>query len=461
MARKRKNYNEKAPYLVKKARTTKDRPICPICKKCLNKDFCNNRKNLKLMNKCSDCHNCSDKAHCDKFYITEQYSVTINVGVDEETGDVIRKKFTGSTYNEAIYKSEQFKKDNPGGLKSKPNKEKINPMTIEAITLEFMEKKNNSGLNNDNTYRTYSEILNRLKRNSGAWFDKPINQIKRDEVEDFLNYEREKGYAQNTLKKDYQMLKQAFGIAFERKFITEDFFVGYYGIKMPKSLVKEEKVTSFSYEDFKKLLEYLYSPDFKYSHRDEYLIAIHCGLRIGEVLGLTKKDVDFEKGILHIKRTATNDKEGHAILGIRTKTPSGERDIVLNELTEPVLIHAIEHMKPNENDLLFPNPNGNVYTDSALNSCLKRICAKIGIIDNAHNHKLRHSYSTNIYSAGTDYKVMEQTLGHSDIRMTLDRYTDLPLEIQKKELQKYVDRVKMELGDSINKYTKEEKSINP
>lgn len=50
------------------------------------------------------------------------------------------------------------------------------------------------------------------------------------------------------------MLKQAFGIAFERKFITEDFFVGYYGIKMPKSIVKEEKVTSFSYEDFKNCL---------------------------------------------------------------------------------------------------------------------------------------------------------------------------------------------------------------
>ena len=118
-------------------------------------------------------------------------------------------------------------------------------------------------------------------------------------------------------------------------------------------------------------------------------------------------------------------------------------------------------MKPNENNLLFCNEYGNAYTDSALNSCLKRICKFVGIVDNAHNHKLRHSYSTNSYSAGIDYKVMEETMGHSDIRMTIDTYTDLPLETQQKELQKYVDSVKMLLGDSINKYLKEENSLNP
>ena len=172
-------------------------------------------------------------------------------------------------------------------LVKKPNKVKNNPMTIEAITLEFMDRKNNNGTNCDNTYRTYYEVLRRIKRNSGVWFNKTIDKIARKEVEDFLNLEREKGYAQNTLKKDYQMLKQPFGIALERKLITEDFFAGYYGIKMPKSIVKEEKVTSFIFDDLKRLLEYLYSPNFKYSHRDEFLIAIHSGLRIGEVLELT------------------------------------------------------------------------------------------------------------------------------------------------------------------------------
>lgn len=52
-------------------------------------------------------------------------------------------------------------------------------------------------------------------------------------------------------------------------------------------------------------------------------------------------------------------------------------------------------------------------------------------------------------------------MGHSDIRMTIDTYTDLPLETQQKELQKYVDSVKMLMGDSINKYLKEENSLNP
>lgn len=457
MTKKRKNYNDKAPYLVKKARNSNDRPMCSICKKCLNKDFCNHRRDLKLMNKCTDCHNCSDNEHCDKFYISEQYSITINVGVDEETGEPIRKKFTGASLNEAIYKSEQFKKDNPGGLRSKPNKSKLSPLTIEGITLEFMNSKNNSGVNCDNTFRTYSEVLKRIRNNSEDLIDKRIDKITRKEVEDFLNHQREKGYAQNTLKKDYQMLKQAFGIAKERKYISENFFEGYYKIQMPQSIVPEQKVTAFKLEDFKKLLEYLYSPDFKYAHRDEYLISFHCGLRIGEVLGLKKQDVDLENGLLHVKRTITGDKEGHTILGIRTKTPKATRDILLTELTIPVFEHAIKNMKPNPNDLLFSNDDGNVFTDSTLNDCLKRICKHVGIEDNAHNHKMRHTYSTNSYSSGIDYKVLEETMGHSDIKMTMDTYTDLPIEVQRKELQKYVDSVKMLLGDSINRYTKEEK----
>ena len=45
-------------------------------------------------------------------------------------------------------------------------------------------------------------------------------------------------------------------------------------VKIPRNIsYLEEKVKAFKIEDFKALLEYLYSPEFKYSHRDEYLIG--------------------------------------------------------------------------------------------------------------------------------------------------------------------------------------------
>ena len=40
-------------------------------------------------------------------------------------------------------------------------------------------------------------------------------------------------------------LCKGFHIAKERKYITEDFFDGYYGIQMPQSIVPEEKVKTF------------------------------------------------------------------------------------------------------------------------------------------------------------------------------------------------------------------------
>lgn len=55
-----------------------------------------------------------------------------------------------------------------------------------------MKKKNSNGINIDSTYRTYTQILNRIKSNAGSWLDKPIKKIARNEVEDFFIYEREK-----------------------------------------------------------------------------------------------------------------------------------------------------------------------------------------------------------------------------------------------------------------------------
>lgn len=52
-------------------------------------------------------------------------------------------------------------------------------------------------------------------------------------------------------------------------------------------------------------------------------------------------------------------------------------------------------------------------------------------------------------------------MGHSDIRIAMDTYTDVQKNFQKEQLQKYVDKIKMELGDELNQfYSKDKELIN-
>lgn len=45
--------------------------------------------------------------------------------------------------------------------------------------------------------------------------------------------------------------------------------------------------------------------------------------------------------------------------------------------------------------------------------------------------------------------VLKETMGHADIKETIDIYANTQVQFQEDELQKYVDKIKMELGDSV------------
>ncbi len=58
---------------------------------------------------------------------------------------------------------------------------------------------------------------------------------------------------------------------------------------------------------------------------------MYMGLRIGEVLALSKESIDLENKVLCVRRTLTNDKEFAIILGNKTKTYSGNRTLPIPE----------------------------------------------------------------------------------------------------------------------------------
>ena len=424
-----KNKEYKAgTYIKKKLRKKKTGIMCPICSNCIDKKYCKNRRDTKLMLKCPECKECSDSEHCDTFYISEEHKILIPIGRDKDTGKIIRKSFSGKTEAEAIYKSVQFQKEVEAGNIEPAIRKKVH--SVISIFQEYLDNKLKNGIISPCTYHTNTYTLNRIK--DEEWANKSIDTVTKKEIEDFLLNERANGLSNTIIKTDFGLIRTAFDIALDKEYITskQHYFLGRYGLMRPTSLKKDKKVKAFQINEQVQLINYLKNHDIK--HKNLFLLCLNTGTRIGELLSLQVQDVHLEENYFEIKRTTTLDKDGHVIIGETTKTTSGERIIMLNEITKPILENAIKNRNPSENDLIFCKPDGTVYGNTGINSAFKRLCKNAGIENDVSTHMLRHTFITRSKEAGVDVEATKSTVGHQDIHLTLDIYN----EDQKSYLEK-------------------------
>ncbi len=158
-----------------------------------------------------------------------------------------------------------------------------------------------------------------------------------------------------------------------------------------------------------------------------YVLAIHCGLRQGELLGLKWEDVDLERGILQVRRTLSN--------GVFTtpKTAKSRRSV---KLTESALDALRKHLKRQlkeidragslwqENGLIFATEAGTPLNRHNLGSrSFKPLLERAGLHRSTRFHDLRHTCATLLLSKGIHPKIVQELLGHSSVGITLDTYS--------------------------------------
>ena len=109
-------------------------------------------------------------------------------------------------------------------------------------------------------------------------------------------------------------------------------------------------------------------------------------------------------------------------------------------------------MKSNPEGLIFfdhskknrkgsPYKNGGLVETSQVNCFFKRICKKAGIDANFGQHSLRHTFATRCIEAGIQPVVLQRWLGHTDIHMTLDTYTDVFAKLHAESTDKFDDLI--------------------
>jgi integrase len=90
-------------------------------------------------------------------------------------------------------------------------------------------------------------------------------------------------------------------------------------------------------------------------------------------------------------------------------------------------------------DLVFPAADGKPLNPNSLFFRLRRLiaCADLPRI---RFHDLRHTFATLMLANGEHPKIVQEALGHSDIGMTLNRYSHVTMNMQK-EAASRLDRL--------------------
>jgi len=129
-------------------------------------------------------------------------------------------------------------------------------------------------------------------------------------------------------------------------------------------------------------------------------VAVHTGMRKGEILSLKWEQVNFEQGIITLLDTKNNER----------------RDIPMDETVKTTL-KGLE----GKSEHVFCNEEGEGFV--RLQSSFEGALKKCGIED-FRFHDLRHTFASNLVMAGEDLNTVRELLGHKDLTMTL-RYAHL------------------------------------
>jgi len=122
------------------------------------------------------------------------------------------------------------------------------------------------------------------------------------------------------------------------------------------------------------------------------------GLRLQELIDLKRKDIDFERGIINVKKG------------------KGKKDRI-TIISDYLKLDLLKYYSNNlfKTEYIFEGRNGK-YTKKSVQKVLDEAGKRIKI--KVTPHMLRHSFATHLLEQGTDIRHIQKLLGHSDLKTT-------------------------------------------
>lgn len=270
----------------------------------------------------------------------------------------------------------------------------------------------------ESTFETKKNII--TKHIIPLFIDKPISDIKPLDIRKWQGEVKNKGYTETFQRSIQSQLSAIFNYAVKFYDLHKN------PVPIAGSLGKKNRET-FEFWTIDEFRKYMSVVDDEQSFLITYLLFF-TGIRIGEAIALTWKDIDFENNVLHVNKTKQR-VNGRWIL-TEPKTKKSKRQITITSTLISMLMQWKKmKYKPKNNDFIF-------ITDKTV---LAKHITKYSTAANVKKirvHDIRHSHASLLIELGVNIIEVSERLGHEKVQTTIDTYIHLypnkQIEIAKK-----------------------------
>ncbi len=287
----------------------------------------------------------------------------------------------------------------------------------------------------ESTYIRYkNHIENHIEPELGGF---PVNRISSVLIEDFVSRKLQHGRLDNsgglspkTISDILGVIKGSFKYARSHGAVAA---CSFENISLRNSS-KEMRVLSNSEEQ--RLLKVLFTELDRY--KLGVFICLYTGIRIGELcalgcdhISLSDRTLKVEKTMQRLQCDSNNSGNKTQITITKPKSFAAERVI-------PIPDFMLDIIKP-----FVSSPNSFILTGDCklfveprtMQNRFKTYLGKAQIPD-ANFHCLRHTFATRCIEAGFDIKTLSEILGHSSVKITLDKYVHSSMQLKRNNMEK-------------------------
>ena len=145
------------------------------------------------------------------------------------------------------------------------------------------------------------------------------------------------------------------------------------------------------------------------------LLLYGCGLRIGEAIGLNRRDIPLSGEATTLTVTGKGNKT--RVVPLLPQIREAVRDYL-------AVCPWISRGGGTGGDPLFVGAKGKRLNARLIQKAMQHLRLALGLPETATPHALRHSFATHLLGAGADLRAIQELLGHSSLSTT-QRYTDV------------------------------------